>query len=393
MRRIFSIVFILAITILACSKSELATTTNEQKLVLPEQAYAYDVLDLPQGVQPSNTSFTDFEIVDGRRINLSSQSLEITPWGATLGRVLFYDKKLSLNNTVSCASCHHQDKAFADGQQFSKGFEGRVTERNSMAIINPISQNNLFWDSRSKNIHELSLQPVQNHIEMGMENLDRLVAKLETTDYYKPLFAKAYGSTEITSEKISKALSQFVGSITTSRSRFDEGMKAGNNFSNFTELEKLGHQLFNSEKALCSSCHGGTNMSALDGPNDPYGGGGGGNSFGIDLQGATNIGLDMVYKDNGLGNGNFRIPSLRNIELTGPYMHDGRFNTLEEVIDHYSEGIQPHKNLDVKFTDGFGNVKGLNLSSIEKKALVAFLKTLTDKELTVNPKWSNPFQG
>jgi cytochrome c peroxidase len=145
----------------------------------------------------------------------------------------------------------------------------------------------------------------------------------------------------------SKALSQFVASITTSRSRFDAG--SINNFNNFSELEKMGMELFNSDKAKCSSCHGGGNMSALDGPNDPYGGGG---SFSVvqDLRGATNIGLDIVYKDNGLGNGKFKIPSLRNIELTGPYMHDGRFKTLEEVVNHYTNGIKPHQHLDVKFT-------------------------------------------
>ena len=154
----------------------------------------------------------------------------------------------------------------------------------------------------------------------------------------------------------------------------------------------MGMELFNSDKAKCSSCHGGGNMSALDGPNDPYGGGG---SFTAvqDLRGATNIGLDIVYKDNGLGNGKFKIPSLRNIELTGPYMHDGRFKTLEEVVNHYTNGIKPHQHLDVKFTDGKGNVKPLNLNSIEKKAIIAFLKTLTDQEMTKDPKWSNPFRS
>jgi cytochrome c peroxidase len=103
--------------------------------------------------------------------------------------------------------------------------------------------------------------------------------------------------------------------------------------------------------------------------------------------------LDLIYKDNGLGDGKFKIPGLRNVELTGPYMHDGRFETLEDVVNHYSEGIKPHKHLDVKFTDGNGNVKPLNLTTIEKKALVAFLKTLTDKEMAGDPRWSNPFKS
>lgn len=387
MKRISFVFTFFLLVILACSDKSLVTSP-EENLSLPNEPYAYDKLSLPVGSSIAG-SFDDFTI-DNNVVTFSNNKTEITPWGATLGRVLFYDKKLSLNNTVSCASCHHQEKAFADGLQFSTGFEGRVTTRNSMAIVNPILQNNLFWDSRSKTIHDLSLQPVQNHIEMGMEDLNRLVSKLENTEYYKPLFKKAFGTNEINPTNISKALSQFVASITTSRSRFDAG--SINNFNNFSELEKMGMELFNSDKAKCSSCHGGGNMSALDGPNDPYGGGG---SFSVvqDLRGATNIGLDIVYKDNGLGNGKFKIPSLRNIELTGPYMHDGRFKTLEEVVNHYTNGIKPHQHLDVKFTDGKGNVKPLNLNSIEKKAIIAFLKTLTDQEMTKDPKWSNPFRS
>ena len=387
MKRISFVFTFFLLVILACSDKSLVTSP-EENLSLPNEPYAYDKLSLPVGSSIAG-SFDDFTI-DNNVVTFSNNKTEITPWGATLGRVLFYDKKLSLNNTVSCASCHHQEKAFADGLQFSTGFEGRVTTRNSMAIVNPILQNNLFWDSRSKTIHDLSLQPVQNHIEMGMEDLNRLVSKLENTEYYKPLFKKAFGTNEINPTNISKALSQFVASITTSRSRFDAG--SINNFNNFSELEKMGMELFNSDKAKCSSCHGGGNMSALDGPNDPYGGGG---SFSAvqDLRGATNIGLDIVYKDNGLGNGKFKIPSLRNIELTGPYMHDGRFKTLEEVVNHYTNGIKPHQHLDVKFTDGKGNVKPLNLNSIEKKAIIAFLKTLTDQEMTKDPKWSNPFRS
>ena len=200
--------------ILACSDKSIISPI-EEKLTLPDVPYGYDQLSLPAGSNVAG-SFENFDLINNQPI-FSNSRAEITPWGATLGRVLFYDKKLSLNNTVSCASCHHQDKAFADGLQFSTGFEGRITTRNSMAIINPIVQNNLFWDSRSKTIHDLSLQPVQNHIEMGMEDLDRLVNKLENTEYYKPLYKKAFGEENISYEKISKALSKFVASITTSR--------------------------------------------------------------------------------------------------------------------------------------------------------------------------------
>lgn len=382
------IVFLgLIMLIVSCTDS-----TSDVKItdapILPNQPYDYQHLRLPLGTSPAGGMNRDFVFIDGQPV-FNNQTLQVTPEGATLGRVLFYDKKLSLNNTVSCGTCHHQEKAFADGLKVSKGFEGRTTTRNSMSIVNPIVQNNLFWDSRSQSIHDLSLQPVRDHIEMGMENMDRLVAKLKETEYYAPLFEKVYGNAEVTPEKISKALSQFVSSITSNRSRFDEGLT--NNFSNYSELEKLGHNLFHSDRIQCSSCHGGTNFSALDGPGQPYGGGGFGGSE--NMRGATNIGLDLIYKDQGVGNGRFKIPGLRNVALTGPYMHDGRFNSLDEVIEHYSSGIKPHGHLDPKFLDGNGNVKQLNLTTIEKKALVAFLKTLTDEQMISDPRWSDPFKS
>lgn len=386
MKLIHIFVFGLILMMFSCEDKPLVIA-EEETPTLPTVLYDYKTLNLPTGTVQAGEIFGNFEFINGIPVSQNDR-LVITDAGASLGRVLFYDKKLSLNNTVSCGTCHHQDKGFADGKRFSTGFEGRITTRNSMSIANPIAQNNLFWDSRSKTIHDLSLQPVQNHIEMGMENLDRLVEKIENTDYYKPLFIAAYGNSNVNSERISKALSQFVGSITTNRSKLDIGLQT--NFNNFTELENMGREIFNSNKAMCSTCHGGNNFSALDGPSDPYGGGGGGTASN-DLRGAANIGLDIQYADNGFGDGKFKIPGLRNVELTAPYMHDGRFKTLEEVINHYSEGIKPHKALDVKFTDGKGNVKPLHLNSLEKKALVAFLKTLTDKEMASNPKWSNPF--
>lgn len=330
--------------------------------------------------------------VDGNVILTGSFSdinrfVKITNEGAKLGRVLFYDKKLSLNNTIACASCHHQDKAFADGLAVSPGFEGRQTSRNSMAILNPITQNNLFWDSRSQSIHDLSLRPVQNHIEMGMEDVDFLSKKLSETSYYNALFKEAFGDASITPERISDALSQFIASITTSQSKFDK-LARGEGVA-FTELENMGMNLFFSSKAKCSSCHAGGNFSAPDGIFDPYGGG---SSGGEDLRGTANIGLDLVPVDAGLGEGKFKIPSLRNITLTAPYMHDGRFKTLEEVLDHYTHGIKATAALDPKFKDESGRVKPIALSPLEKKAIIAFLGTLQDDSFTKDPKFSSPFK-
>ncbi|MBK8700192.1 MAG: cytochrome-c peroxidase [Saprospiraceae bacterium] len=318
--------------------------------------------------------------------NLIERFVKVTNAGASLGRVLFYDKKLSLNNTVSCASCHHQDKAFSDGLALSGGFEGRVTSRNSMAIINPITQNNLFWDSRSQSIKDLSLKPVQNHIEMGMEDIQFLEDKLQKINYYGELFEAAYGDSEITGDRISDALSQFIASITTADSKFDQ--RSRGEAVAFTELENMGMNIFFSSKAKCSSCHAGANFSAPDGIFDPYGGG---SANGEDLRGTANIGLDLIPEDVGKENGSFKIPSLRNITLTAPYMHDGRFNTLEEVLNHYTTGIKANPNLDPKFMDDQGRVTGIKLSTLEKKAIIAFLGTLEDNTYTRDPKFSNPF--
>ncbi len=376
----FFLSLLIGAILFSCGRQDVGSDILDQELSLPETPYDYKTLQLPSGVSQAST-FTSFEFINGGGVIFSEgERLEVTDHGAALGRVLFYDKNLSISNTVSCGSCHHQERAFTDGEQFSKGFEGKLTDRNTMSLANPISQNNLFWDSRSFSIVDLSLKPVQNHIEMGMENLDYLVDKLDRLDYYPDLFNQAFGSSEITEERISKAIAEFVGSITTNRSRFDE--------DNMTDLEHAGQALFMSQETMCSSCHGGNNFAALDGPFGEYGGG---SPTGGNAKGTTNIGLDLVSSDDGNGNGRFKIPSLRNIGVTAPYMHDGRFETLEEVIDHYSEGVLPHPNLDSKFLNSDGSVKRLNLSNAQKTALVAFLHSLTDEEMLTNPKYSNPF--
>jgi len=209
------------------------------------------------------------------------------------------------------------------------------------------------------------------------------VDKLNRIEYYPELFQNAFGSTEINEEKISKAMAQFVGSITSNRSKVDVG--------SLSQIEEIGRDIFFSNRAKCSQCHGGGNFAAQDGPNDPYGGGGE-FSGGEDLKGTTNIGLELVYQDEGKGSGSFKIPSLRNIAVTGPYMHDGRFSTLEEVVDHYSSGIKPHADLDFKLVNPDGSPLRMNFSGAEKTALVAFMNAMTDEEMLTDPKYSNPFE-
>lgn len=337
---------------------------------------------------------------------------------STLGRVLFYDRQLSINNTISCASCHKQSSAFADNRQFSRGFEGRFTTRNSMPIQNlgffggiftadvlssskplntsadlsfsPTSSSffpggeRLFWDGRETVLGKLVLQPIGNHIEMGITDVDALAAKLSALPYYSPLFEDAFESTEITSDKISQALTAFVSSIRTTNTRFDQRnlQLANQQSSSFNALEVEGMMLF-TDKYDCNSCH------QVFSP------------IGYIFAGTfANIGLDAVYSDNGLQNttgnpddaGKFKIPSLRNVAYTAPYMHDGRFATLDEVMGHYSEGMANHPNLDAKLRDDKGEARSMNISQHEKQAIIAFLHTLSDESILSDPKFSNPFK-
>lgn len=297
-----------------------------------------------------------------------------------LGRVLFYDKKLSLNNMISCGSCHHQEVGFSDAMSVSIGFGGQKTARNSMAICNPIFFNNMFWDSRAAGTLDLSTKPVFNHIEMGMENDAMLEQKLAAVSYYPALFQAAFGDSKVTRNRVSMAISHFLSSMITGNSKFDE-VSSGN--AQYTALEKMGHDLFFSDRARCSRCHAGENLSAPDLPGGAY--------SAPEVKGTANIGLERQYKDAGKENGNFRIPSLRNIELTGPYMHDGRFANLSQVVDHYSHGVQAHSHLDKNLKDVNGNPVKLNFSDLEKDALIAFLRTLTDTKFITDPRFSDPF--
>jgi cytochrome c peroxidase len=375
---------------------------------LPAEVMDYASLRMPVHLQNSFLSFSNnifgntnakpgvelslpptfFDTLNGgnnqRRVTFGPNNPIVTNHGATLGRVLFYDTRLSINNSIACASCHKQELAFSDGVRFSKGFGGKTTPRNSMAILNAGLNHNLFWDSRVQSVTQLALEPVRNHIEMGMESMDVLEKKLANTNFYPELFAKAYGSSEVSSKKIADAMAQFVCSIISSNSKFDHGVEK--NFNNFTELEKMGKALFFSAKAKCSECHAGSNFAAPDNPfsNDPYGS--------PEIKGTAVIGLELQAKDKGKSNGNFRIPSLRNVALTAPYMHDGRFATLEQVVDHYNSGIVAQANLDPKFIDQEGRPLKMNLNALEKKALIAFLKTLTDEQMIKDQRFANPFK-
>ncbi|MEY4385901.1 MAG: hypothetical protein RLY20_1184 [Verrucomicrobiota bacterium] len=301
-----------------------------------------------------------------------------TDAGSQLGRVLFYDKRLSTNQSISCASCHQQAHGFSDSRQFSVGFDGSVGGRNAMGLSNArwYQRRHFFWDERANTLEDQVLGPIQNPIEMGMD-LVTLTNRLAAEPFYTNLFAATFGSPGVTPDRISKALAQFVRSIVSVQSKYDIGVTNG--FANFTPLENQGRQIFNGPAGGCAACHGTDNF--VPGP------------------ALNNNGLEFPYVDLGVGgitgnpadNGKFKVPSLRNIELTAPYMHDGRFATLEQVVEFYNSGVVGNPNLSPPLRNPDGTPRRLNLTQQQKDALVAFLRTLTDPTIATNAKWSDPF--
>lgn len=315
----------------------------------------------------------------------------ITDEGATLGRVLFYDKNLSLNNTIACASCHQQQFGFSDTAVQSVGQDGGLTGRHSMRLINArfSNENRFFWDKRAATLEAQTTQPIQDHIEMGFSgtngqpNLDSLIRKMGTIDYYQSLFPLAFGDNTITEDRMQQALAQFVRSIQSFDSKYDTGRAAnGNNngnFPNFTASENRGKQLFmtppNNNGAGCNGCH---------------------QAPGFDLRNNSgNNGVVTVAGNPGATDGtNRRSPSLRDLVnangmVNGPMMHDGSKATLRAVIDHYNNVPQVN-GLDRRLRGGGGN---LNLTEQEKIDLENFLLTLTGSDVYTNEKWTNPFDA
>lgn len=363
----------LLVLVISCQKESFKTAIKAP--VLPELSYDYT----PRW--------------DGMHSHMQGQDLGITDAGATLGRVLFYDKILSIDNSVSCGSCHRQDIGFADGERLSLGFDNELTDRNAPPISNLYDDNLLFWDGRSTSINDLVLRPIRNHKEMGMENMEFLVAKIKAAPYYDELFTKAYGNNNVTSDRIADAMTQFVKSMIGCDSPMD---RFNANNTPLSIMAQEGMNIFFG-KATCSNCHSGPDFNDRGGFffDSNFAGG---EFFGWS-QDIADIGLDKDYSDVGMGVfdqtlvGVFKIPSLRNIALTAPYMHDGRFATLEEVVNHYDNGIQRSPNLDDIFKSwDTGETIKLGLNDHEKSALVAFLHTLTDETYMRDERFSDPFQ-
>ncbi len=339
--------------------------------VLPNTPFHYDI-SFPEHALFGGWSFIDSSLING----------SISDKGATLGRVLFYDKRLSGSGTVACASCHKQEHSFADNVQFSEGVNETPTVRNSPNLNDIAWGGNgfdpffggtgLFWDSRETFLEDMVLMPISHEGELG-KDLDFLPEKLAGVEYYAALFADAFGDATITKDRIGSALAQFIRSMASFESHFDKVMMG---HANYNAAEAAGQELF---QMNCGSCHA---MS----------------HFGVPFP--QNTGLDMVCYDLGVaswsGNtfdiGTFRSPSLRNIALTAPYMHDGRFETLEEVIDFYSEEIEDHPNSAFQWMGGDSTFQGFNFTEQQKGQLKAFMETLTDPAFVLNERWADPFE-
>jgi cytochrome c peroxidase len=357
------LVFVLSAAVLSPAPAAKSTLNP------PATPYRYANVELP-------AHFTQ----PGRNPDNTPADNPLTDDGATLGRVLFYDTRLSANNTISCASCHVQAHAFADPKPSSKGFHGAQTDRRAMPLVNVryYQPARFFWDERAGNLEQMVLLPIQSRIEMGRD-LGPLLYTLARDKMYRALFARAFGDRQITEQRIGKALAQFLRSIVSFQSRYDDGraraQSAQDDFDNFTLPENRGKALF---MRNCGSCH------MKDGNEHFF------------VQTAANTGLrgKDPAEDGGVGDatlrpaelGSFKSPSLRNVEVTAPYGHDGRFATLDALIDHYSENPITDPNLGYMIPVG-----PLKFTASEKAALIAFLKTLTDRTMLTDPRFSSPF--
>jgi len=356
MKKVSVVVFIVAIvTMNACKKDE----------ATPTDIVSYN----PTALTIQVPAFVKNYVGDIKHPTDNPLTVE----GVALGRKLFYEKMLSDNMTISCGSCHKQENAFDDPRPFSEGTHGAFGDRNAMAIVNLGWNTAFFWDGRRTTMEDQAHDPVTNPIEMA-NTWPVVVERLQNSTVYPDLFYKSFGTRTVDSNLVVKAIAQFERTLVSYNSPFDKYYYNGDS-SALTAQEKNGLSIF-TEKGLCNNCHL-VNTQFTD------------NMF-------SNNGLDvnpvdagrMKFTGQSADRGKFKVPTLRNIAQSAPYMHDSRFKTLEEVVDFYSSKIQQSSpNIDEHMPD-FGS--GLNLTMQEKADLVAFLKTLSDQEFLTNPKFSDP---
>lgn len=314
----------------------------------------------------------------------------LTNEGVALGRMLFYETKLSSNNTMSCGSCHQQNKAFTDGLAKAVGVDGIANPRGTMSLANVMWSNTLTWDGAFPTLEAQAHKPIENPIEMH-QLLNTGVTKLQNTTTYPPLFQAAFGTKTITGDLVLKALTQFERTLISGGSRYDKYTRTQQGLS---ADELAGLKLYSTHispriirGAECFHCHTMPLASS---------------NFAAQF---FNNGLDLTFADPGRGgvtglpvdNGKFVAPTLRNITLTAPYMHDGRFTTLEQVLDHYSDHVQMASpgldpNLIQGVNDPIFNPGRMGLTATEKRQVIAFLKTLTDSTFIADKRFSDPFK-
>lgn len=349
LKMIISVGLLLVIFAIACKKEE----KNYSGYFEP----TYVNLELPLG-------FPQMEIpIDN----------PFTEEGIELGRHLFYDNNLSSDNTMSCGSCHKPSMGFADSNRFSIGVDNIRGTRQSMPIINIGWAKRFFWDGRAMTLEQQIIEPVEDPIELH-ETWKNAVTKLNTIPKYKPMFKKAFGTNVIDSLNAAKAIAQFMRTMISGNSRFD---KFRRNEIRLTTQEINGKASFESlTGADCFHCHGGVLFTDY--------------SF-------QNNGLNPTHTDSGFGGvtmnpndiGKFKVPTLRNLLFTAPYMHNGKFQNLDEVIDFYSTGIHSNSpNISPQIE--FASQGGVDLNILEKAELKAFLLTLTDSSFITNPDFQDP---
>lgn len=390
MRQFTSIIGII-LMIAACSKSSITT---------------YPAVEAAFGSNINLQALTDYagQLKPNYIVKDNARGFVIDNAKATLGRVLFYDKNLSITNKVSCASCHKQKFAFSDTAVISGGVEGGVTLRHSMRLVNLrfANEQKMFWNERAANVEAQVLQPIQDHAEMGFSGqngrpgLTVLLSKLSAIDYYKALCRFVYGDENVTETRIQEGLTHFVRSIQSFDSKYDAGRAAVPNdgvpFPNFTAQENQGKQLF-------------LTVPVFDGNGIRIGGGLGCNGchnapeFDIDPNSGNNGIIRNANGSAGIDVGNTRAPSLRDLvrqdgEANGPFMHSGVFTSLQQVIGHYGSINIVNGNglaLDPRLRPG-GVGQNLQLTASEATAVQAFLRTLSGQRIYTDNRWADPFR-
>lgn len=374
MMRAFSFVLLLVLTLGSCQKDpsdpihQGGTKTYAPTSVDPTTIFPAGKFGMP--LLPKDNPFTEE--------------------GIYLGRMLFYDPMLSFDSSISCGSCHRQENAFAEPKRLSNGIYGFLAKRNASGLINLAYNRKFFWDARQSTLREQVFEPIQDHNEMAM-TLPSLANRLGRSKRYIEYFDKAFGSKPNVFD-MAKAMEQFLLTLVSKDSRFNSFFPG--KFSLLNESEKRGALLYNglvdfdavtglTTGADCFHCHGG----ALAQQNNP------------DMGGIANNGLDGNFTDRGFGaitgnpadRGLFKTPTLLNVSVTAPYMHDGRFNTLDEVIDHYSDKVNYLSPTISPMMAAHGD-RQMKLTTQQKADLKAFLLTMTDEAFLVNPAFSNPFK-